>query len=219
VNYGIVEKFFTLSGEAPRAGRPMYLIRFAGCNLDCRYCDTPYRDEAGLHLDQDALRADIRAAIAAYPAAFVLFTGGEPLLGERQTGLPAIARALPDILFYVETNGSVPLPEGAPSNLRFVADWKSESSGHGDSFVLDNLARLRPGLDCIKFVVNRDDLAELAGRVAVARRECPGVELFASPQWGDIDLGDLAAFIVDRRLDLGLSLQLHKIIWGNRRGV
>jgi 7-carboxy-7-deazaguanine synthase len=218
VNFDIVEKFVTLSGEAPLAGRPMYLVRFSGCNLDCGYCDTAYRNEVNQTMDLAELTADIRGVIAGYPAAFVLLTGGEPLLG-RQAGIAALAAALPQVQFYVETNGSLRIEELARDNLRYVVDWKCASAGPTAFFEMGNLSRLRPGLDCLKLVVAASDLPDLPDKLARAKAANPGLAIWLSPQWGAIELDELAAFIVDHQLDAGLSLQLHKIIWGNKRGV
>ena len=41
-----------------------------------------------------------------------------------------------------------------------------------------------------------------------------GLDIYLSPQTGKIELQELVAFIIENRLDVRLSLQLHKIIWG-----
>jgi 7-carboxy-7-deazaguanine synthase len=217
--FDIVEKFYTISGEAPHAGRPMYLVRFARCNLDCSYCDTKYRDEVAASLTVEELSGDVRMAFDAYPAAFILFTGGEPLLGERREGLSLVASRLPGVECYVETNGSIPIADVDNPWLRYVVDWKAPSSGFGDSFHLGNLPLLRPGLDCLKIVVASEDLDEIPRMMREIRKANPTVDVYLSPQWGRIGLDELAAFIIDGRIDARLSLQLHKVIWGDKRGV
>ena len=37
----IVELFSSLQGEGLLVGERQVFVRFAGCNLECAYCDTP----------------------------------------------------------------------------------------------------------------------------------------------------------------------------------
>ena len=214
ITFPIVERFFTLSGEAPTAGHPMYLIRFAGCNLNCSYCDTPNRNNTNEYLTFTQLSGELTKVNKEYPGAFVLFTGGEPLLGERMEAISQLAAEHCDMLFYAETNGSIFIQDYGKGNLRYVADWKTYSSGEGESFCKKNLQKLRAGLDCIKIVVDKNDLSSLKSKIDEIKQNNAGLDIYLSPQTGKIELQDLAAFIIENRLDVRLSLQLHKIIWG-----
>lgn len=214
ITFPIVERFFTLSGEAPTAGHPMYLIRFAGCNLNCSYCDTSNRNNTNEYLTFTQLSGELTKVNKEYPDAFVLFTGGEPLLGERMEAISQLAAEHCDMLFYVETNGSIFIQDYGKGNLRYVADWKTHSSGEGESFCKKNLQKLRAGLDCIKIVVDKNDLSSLKSKIDEIKQNNAGLDIYLSPQTGKIELQDLAAFIIENRLDVRLSLQLHKIIWG-----
>lgn len=213
--FPIAERFFTLSGEAPTAGQPMYLIRFSGCNLNCRYCDTPNRNEINERLTFAQLSKEIAAAQRKYPSAFVLFTGGEPLLNERAEAISQLAAEQSETLFYVETNGSIFIRDFGKGNLRYVVDWKTLSSGEGNSFCADNIEKLRAGLDCIKIVVDKNDLQQVQSMIGEVKKNNAGLDVYLSPQTGKIELADLASFIIENRLDARLSLQLHKIIWGS----
>lgn len=42
----IFEVFSSIQGEGKLIGRRQIFIRFAGCNLDCVYCDTPESKKA-----------------------------------------------------------------------------------------------------------------------------------------------------------------------------
>lgn len=214
-----MERFFTLSGEAPLPGMPIYLVRFSGCNLSCAYCDTPYHVQAEESISQNGLIDLIGAAVADYPGVAVLFTGGEPLERGRSSGLINCVEHFPETEFIVETNGTIPLPEVLPDNMRFVLDWKMPSSGHKGTFAISNLPKLRGEKDCIKIVVAQEDLPVLPGILAEIRKGNRAVPVYLSPVDGRIRLDDLAEYIFQNRLQVSLSLQLHKIIWGNRRGV
>src|SRR4030042_2813519 len=103
----IIEKYITISGEAPIIGYPVYLIRFSSCNLNCSYCDTKYKDEINFSFTEDELIDDINNAIKVNPFLNVLLTGGEPLLDEREDKILNIIKKFKKINFYIETNGSI----------------------------------------------------------------------------------------------------------------
>jgi 7-carboxy-7-deazaguanine synthase len=212
LNLEIVEKFFTLSGEAPSPGKPVYLVRFSKCNLNCVYCDTEYRNEANFSFSIQELIADIADAVNEYPAVDILFTGGEPLIGERQSALEKIFGQFSEKTFYIETNGSLPITGFRHDNVRYIIDWKTESSGVGNSFIKENVEKMRAGHDCIKMVVSSSDLISLIEKIDFIKRINKGIEIYLSPQWGKIAFAELAEFITNNKLDASLSLQLHKII-------
>jgi len=129
MTYAIKEIFYTLQGEGMQAGRPAVFCRFAGCNLwsgresdrataTCKFCDTDFVGTDGTDGGKFADAAELADRIATlWPAGtspkakrFVVCTGGEPLL---QLDAPLIA-ALHRRGFEVavETNGTVPPPEG-----------------------------------------------------------------------------------------------------------
>lgn len=218
--FKLVERYLTLGGEAPITGHPVYIVRFSGCNLHCTYCDSRYHVEENEIFTESDLMALIRKQGERYPGLKILFTGGEPLLNERQDALINLISDTPNMAFYIETNGSIPLAGRSPSNCHYVADWKAPSSGEGHSFCHENLEQFMVGRDCIKFVVRRPDLPWLLARTQQVEKIKPGLPLYVSPQWGSMELKELADFILRHRLQLNLSLQLHKIIWPpDTRGV
>ena len=215
----IVEKFITLSGEAPAAGYPVFLIRFAECNLQCRYCDTMYCGEVNEKTTVEKLCSEIRDREQNYPGIKIMFTGGEPLLADRQKKLVRIMKKLPDSSFYIETNGSQVIEDFNIPGVHYVADWKTPSSGYGDCFCLENLPRYRPANDCIKIVTAEEDLQWVLAKVGQIKKVNPLLPVYLSPQAGNISLEKLASFIMEHKLPVSLSLQMHKIIWGDKRGV
>ncbi len=210
----IVEKFVTISGEAPIIGVPIYLIRLSSCNLDCIYCDTKFNSEVNFKLSINQLDKDINHKLKEYPGLRVLITGGEPLIGERQQKLLSIFSANPEIEFYIETNGTVSIENTSFSNVHFVVDWKTPSSGFEEQFVLENLMKLRDSNDCIKFVVAKTDLPWLSEKMELIKRVKPKLPVFISPQWDKISNEEIADYIINNKLNASMSIQLHKIIWG-----
>ena len=103
----VSEVFASLQGEGALAGVPSFFIRTSGCNLRCRWCDTPYtswRPEGRRSSVTELVRSAHEARVH-----HVVVTGGEPLL-QRQIG--ELTSALADRGFHitVETAGTVSPP-------------------------------------------------------------------------------------------------------------
>src|SRR5256885_7574115 len=88
------EIYTSIQGETQYAGLPCTLVRFAGCDLRCRYCDTEYAFGGGQEVSLEAIVLDV----ASRGVPLVLLTGGEPLL---QPELPQLCRRLLDAGFQV----------------------------------------------------------------------------------------------------------------------
>lgn len=218
MNFEICERFMSVSGEAPFAGDPVYIIRFSGCNLNCSYCDTPYREEINEVISFDELSSIISSQTKEYPNLKILFTGGEPLLEKRAGGIFELIKLYPDVIFIIETNGSQKI-EFTADNAVFVCDVKTPSSFAGDSFDENNIDVLM-SKDCIKFVAARDDLPWILEKIKKIRENNKQVMIYLSPQWGRINPNEIVDFILANRLDASISIQIHKIIWqADKRGV
>jgi len=168
----IAETFVSLQGEGILAGTPSFFIRSSGCNLRCRWCDTPYTS----WLPEGSRRsvADLVAEAAGSGVGHVVVTGGEPLL---QRSIAALTRALMDGGFHVtvETAGTVAPPFDC--DLLSVSPKTSNSDPPGTwrqrhverRTELDPLRRLlsRHPDHQLKFVIqDGDDLPEIVRLLA-----------------------------------------------------
>jgi len=125
-SYAVKEMFLTLQGEGAQAGRRAVFLRFAGCNLwtgreadragaVCRFCDTDFvgmdGDHGGRYREAGALAAQAAALWGEdRDQAFIVLTGGEPLL---QVDGPLIdALHAEGFEIAVETNGTIAAPAG-----------------------------------------------------------------------------------------------------------
>jgi 7-carboxy-7-deazaguanine synthase len=209
----VAECFHSLLGESTFAGLPAFFIRLTGCNLRCRYCDTPYAYEGGQEM---AIEGLVRAAQTC-AAGLVLVTGGEPLL--QADTLPLLAQ-LADTghTVLLETNGSLAV-DGVDGRVHLILDLKCPESGMAEHNYWRNVNLLKPR-DEVKFVVSsRADFTwalEMIRRHRLAAR----VPVLISPVFGQVSPREAAAWILESRLPLRLNLQLHKYIWGpEARGV
>ena len=209
----VCETFSSIQGESTHAGRPCFFIRLAGCSCSCSYCDTEYAKAPGREYAPQELVALARKS----GLKLVEVTGGEPM-EQRET--PKLCRLLLDAGFEVllETNGTIPL-DAVPAGVRRIVDCKLPSSGMAARNCTSNYKLLGPG-DEVKFVVgSREDFEYAAQVIAEHRLADAGCELLVSPVWGAVELPELAKWVLESGLPLRMQLQMHKIIWGDKRGV
>ena len=207
----IVEHFLSLQGEGLKIGRLTYFVRTAGCSLRCSWCDTAWsRDpDQGEEMSVD----DVMSLIG--DVQNVCLTGGEPL---EQKDSPELLRRLSDAgkTVVLETNGAADISVvPASENIIISMDVKCPSSGMADRFRMSNLEHMS-SKDQLKFVIaDRTDL-DYAERF-IAEHPVDANIIFSAV--GGIDIRTLAEEVVSKKLDIRVLPQLHKIIWGDKRGV
>ena len=204
------EMFISLQGEGPYMGIPMFFLRLTGCNLRCKWCDTQYAFYEG----KDMGVMDIFNDIEKSGMEWICITGGEPLLQSDIYRL--IDLLLKDHKVIVETNGSI-LIDKLPVDEELVValDIKTPSSGMDKFMKLENIDYLGPK-DYLKFVIKDNRDFEYARKI-IEDRDIKG-EIIFQPVWGT-DLRWLAEKVLNEKLNIRVLPQLHKLIWGERRGV
>lgn len=137
----VAENFCSINGEGPKAGRLAAFIRFAGCNLDCGWCDTRWANRAGVDTHEMTL-ADMVSFISASGAECVTLTGGEPLLQhDVQLLIAGLLAADPDWSIEFETNGSVDLAPAMTARHAWGHRRANALLGEDDGQVLSRLNR------------------------------------------------------------------------------
>jgi organic radical activating enzyme len=151
------EIFRSFQGEGPMAGQIRAFIRLSGCNLHCRWCDTPYtwnwKGTPYQHQDGEKfapaaemvrLTADAAAQrIWATNTPGLVITGGEPLMQAR--GVTVLCQLLKEkdaeFRLEVETNGTLEPPSDLASMIDlFVVSPKLPHAGHNDDVLAPALA-------------------------------------------------------------------------------
>ncbi len=205
----ICEIFRSLQGEGLQMGLPTVFVRTVGCNLRCAWCDTAYAFEGGSEMTVD----EVVSRVGDCPR--VCLTGGEPLL---QADAPELIRRLVSEgrRVVVETNGAVDVSAVPDDPLVTInMDVKCPSSGMSDRMLPGNL-RLLGGKDQLKFVIA--DRADLDFAVGYVRSNSIDASVVFGPV-GGIDLREIAERVLAEGIDVRVLPQLHKIIWGDARGV
>jgi 7-carboxy-7-deazaguanine synthase len=217
----LIEIYKSVQGESSFAGRPCIFVRLAGCNLRCSWCDSEYTFKGGYKLTGDEVVAEVEKLA---PVRLIEFTGGEPMLQEREL-VPLMNRLLAaGFELMIETSGERPL-ENVPAAVHKIVDVKCPGSGEGGSFRLSNLSALT-SRDEVKFVISdrrdyefaREFVHEhgLVGKVAAvlfspAFTKTPTPERTAENCL--LNPRVLVEWILADGLEARLSLQIHKFVW------
>lgn len=144
----INEIFYSLQGEGHHSGYPSVFIRFAGCNLQCPFCDTNHRN--GILMSD----SDLIHAVNLYKADWVVLTGGEPALQIDEEFVHLLRRATGKKV-AIETNGTQKVPDNV--------DWVTVSPKTGlarDAVLSDNPDTYIRKADEIKVVDCGQDLEQ-----------------------------------------------------------
>ncbi|MBL8523130.1 MAG: 7-carboxy-7-deazaguanine synthase QueE [Betaproteobacteria bacterium] len=208
----INEIFFSLQGESTRVGLPTVFVRLTGCPLRCGYCDTAYAFHEGSTRQID----DVMAEVGLHPTRYVCVTGGEPLA---QRNCLVLLEKLCDAGYSVslETSGAIDIAE-VDARVSRIVDVKTPGSGESDKNRWENLDLISPH-DEIKFVITSE--ADFLWAAAIVREQglAGKCTVLFSPSFGEVGPEQLAGWILRDSLPVRMQLQLHKILWGEKRGV
>lgn len=231
----ISEVFYSIQGEGLYQGMPMVFIRTQGCNLipttgGCRWCDTSYawNPDGGQGWSNNDLIQEV-SKLSSYYQSWVQITGGEPLW--QRDALEELVRLLKKGGYQVtvETNGSFEPPRWWTLVDSWNADIKCPSSGVCGVSKEDWFCT-RPR-DQVKFVVgNMEDLDFARNLINKYKAYNPVVlispvaGMLVDKQKGVIEeywnrewLQEVWEFCKEMRVRW--SLQQHKLVWGNKKGV
>ena len=208
------EIFFSIQGESTFAGLPCIFIRFAGCNLRCKYCDTKFSYETKFSLETQEI---LQKTKKYYPVKLVEITGGEPLL---QNEIYNLIESLHKDNFKIllETNGSISLKQ-VPQYVIKIVDVKCPGSGYEDSFLKENLKYIDSKKDEIKFVLSDRNDFDWA-KDFIRKFNLENYKIIYSAVFEKLSPKTLAEWILEDKLKIRMQLQMHKYIWGkDKRGV
>lgn len=212
--YSVVEKFVSINGEGTKAGQLAVFVRFAGCNLDCNYCDTKWANKVDVPFDT-LTEFEIYDYIKSTGVTNVTLTGGEPLLRENIENLLRILSSDKSLYVEIETNGSVELNQfrDISENLSFTVDYKLPGSGMERMMNLENYKDLRKE-DTVKFVVSHRADLDKARQIIEEYSLTEKCNVYISPVFGRIEPVEIVDYMVEYKMNkVNMQLQLHKFIW------
>jgi 7-carboxy-7-deazaguanine synthase len=229
----IAEIFYSIQGEGELTGVPSVFVRTSGCNLRCRWCDTPYAswNPEGTAYEPDALLARI---LEHSQARHVVFTGGEPLLWKE---LPDLSRNLrsrgwhvtietaatisPASLEYDLASLSPKLSSSTPLPHEIDTLWRTR---HEKSRLQPSVLRewLLGGAYQLKFVISQEsDLAELEQILEQTGVSVPAHKVFLMPEGTEsASLRESGRQVAEWCKERGYRFcdRLHVHLYGHTRG-
>lgn len=182
------EIFYSIQGEGKLTGIPSAFVRLAGCNLRCRYCDTPYARRAQ---DGRAMSVEkVLEKLLAYPTKYVVITGGEPLLADE---LDTLCAQLRSSGWHLTLETAATVDRLVDVDLASISPKLSNSSPTDPSLAKEhdslrlNLPTIRAYLDrgqCqLKFVLEKPtDIQEIKDVLDQLGQHCPPQDVLLMPQ-------------------------------------
>lgn len=222
----IAEVFYSIQGEGMLAGVPSVFVRTSGCNLRCTWCDTPYTswEPEG----QERSVASIVEEAERYGAAYVVVTGGEPMIAPEIGELTHLLQQH----VTIETAGTVdadvrcdlmsisPKLANSTPHARDGGRWAAQHERlRYQPEILKRLTQLYAYQ--LKFVIaDPSDLTEV--RSIVEQVGAPASRVLLMPEGVDAAvLAERGRWLADtcKREGFRFTPRLHIELWGNRRGV
>ena len=207
----INEIFYSIQGESSRIGMPTVFVRLTGCPMRCTYCDTAY----SFHEGQQQEIEEVIQEIKKFDTNYVTVTGGEPLA---QKNCIDLMNQLCELGYQVslETGGALDIKD-VHAKVKIILDVKTPKSNEDKNNFWPNLANIRAN-DEIKFVIQ--DYEDFSWSMDIIEKyQLNQSQILFSPVYNVLANKQLAEWILKHQLNVRLQLQLHKILWGEKKGV
>jgi 7-carboxy-7-deazaguanine synthase len=222
----ISEIFKSIQGEGIYVGTPTTFVRLALCNYACSWCDTKYSWMPNYSHEWTEMTPEKVLSQIGKDVEHVCFTGGEPMVQAEQ--LQLISSQLKERGHYltVETNGSIYEADKHHGLFDFwTVSPKLSGSGMRDRLdfrVLEDIFTHEEGQ--LKFVVtSKTELNEILE--ILQGLDCIIAPTVLQPEWYTWRdrYEEALRMLVEETANWPrrprVLPQLHKLIWGEKRGV
>ncbi len=198
------EIFLSIQGEGKYIGLPQVFLRLTGCNLRCKWCDTPQAIDPKNGTEKSV--DEVMKEIETYRIKSVCITGGEPMLQPEELQILVKKLKNRDYFIILETNGTLYDSDIFNAVDCVSMDIKPPSSKEKSDENL--IARLEPK-DQIKIIIANDGDYEFAKEMI--NKAGADIDVILQPQ-GGIKTKSLVGQVLNDRLRVRVLPQLHKII-------
>ena len=217
----VADLFCSFSGEVGVAipqGSMVTFLRFAGCPLECAWCDTP---ETQPILSGSCIPiVSLKQMLVEFGGHYLIITGGEPAIQPKLEMLLNVIAPMYDKI-VIETSGGFDLSymrEVSKEKISFCVDYKLPSSGVHENYVGKfNYSKLGSS-DVIKFPIATEDDAKLAIMVAKELQEkfmladIPMLAFSLVGSWPEGSADWLFEELSFHRINGTINVQVHKIL-------
>jgi 7-carboxy-7-deazaguanine synthase len=211
----ISEIFYSVQGEGIEIGMPTVFVRLFACDLRCSWCDTMYAVE-GRDFKEVPV-AGVIEQVEKWDCMRVCITGGEPLIQHQEVSELAAELIEMDYNILLETSGHKMPPAVFWTEKCVISmDCKCPGSGMHERMDYTLYSKLRSG-DQLKFVIQ--DEVDFEYAVNILDRHRIKAHIIFQPA-GGLGVGWITEKVMSDNLSgVRVLPQLHKIIWGDKRGV
>lgn len=209
-------------------------MRLGGCNLSCRWCDTPYTwdwtgiSDTGIKYDpnKELHRMPVGKVVEKlldYDVGLVVISGGEPLNQQKRIVSLVDELTRHGVEIEIETNGTrVPDKRLIDAGVRFNVSPKLSHAGDpAERRIVPKALRALAGLPSSTFkfvcreVTDLDEVAEFTNTFGIA-------SVWVMPEGQsreevDDHMQTLVSAVIDRGWNI--TTRLHTLVWGQKRGV
>lgn len=235
---GRPEIFYTLQGEGFSMGRPAIFVRLAKCNLACVWCDTPYtwnwtttnfkHEDDIKYIKKDEIvhltPMQVADIISSFDCNRVVFTGGEPMLQQRD--IVEVCFLLgQDYIFEIETNGTISPTQNILNCItQFNVSPKLSSSGNKPNKAIKDAilkSYCASNKSFFKFVIGTEDDFYEAMQV-IENCNIDRMAVYFMPEGRDeqaIQKNSKILADICKELAVNFTTRLHVLLWGAKKGV
>jgi len=228
----ISEIFYSIQGEGALTGVPSVFVRTSGCNLRCKWCDTPYASwkPEGEQLSPEA----VVEQVLRFPAKHCVITGGEPMIAPGMEELVSLLRA-EGLHITIETAATIP-PNGIVCDFASLSPKLNNSTPDPDTIssawvLRHEQTRRQPEIlaqwisHCdyqLKFVVSEEsDLLEIENLLSSLPVSIPAWKVQLMPEGrsaAEVDAHSRLLVGVCKEKGYRFCDRLHLRLFGNTRG-
>ena len=214
----INEIYPAIVGESTYMGEPCVIVRLTYCHNGCVFCDSKYSWFEGKVMTLTQIMNKIQKTTNK----LIMITGGSPCL-QRQNLRHLIHKILDTDKNYrimVEASGTLHTGWLCMKRVSIIKDVKCPGSKIVTQNIFSDIKLLR-NRDNLKFVIG--DKKDYDFTIKTILKYPTKATILLHPVWGKIDIDILLKwFEKDQHrlpLNIRIGFQMHKMIWGNKRGV